>query len=168
MKIELKKVEHLERCSEETNCYAAQVWVDGKHVADVSNEGHGGCDRQHPAKGFTYKDIEALNQRIAAEYPPALVIDGRNIPADLESVCGDLLTDWLLSRDLKRALARQVLFTTAAAPGIRCISRKQKGRTFPLETLIDHVTREHPDATILNTLPFEAALATYRADGRAA
>jgi len=36
-KIELRAIEHIARASEETYCYAAKVYVDGKHVADVSN-----------------------------------------------------------------------------------------------------------------------------------
>jgi hypothetical protein len=45
MKIELRKISFNERMSEETNCYAADLYVDGKKVGEVGNDGHGGCDR---------------------------------------------------------------------------------------------------------------------------
>lgn len=171
MKIELKRVAHMERCSEETNCYAAQVWVDGIHVADVSNDGHGGCDHQHPAKGFTYKDIEALNQRIAAEFPPAFEIEGKPHPADLETVCGDLLTDWLIGKDLKRALGRYVLFIKTAEPGaVFQIPLKQKGRKFTVEQIKTQLLAKHGNdgVLVLNTLQFTDALDIYKREGRPA
>ena len=44
--------------SEETHCYNAVVYVDGKAMIDVSNEGHGGADTQWAIKPFTDQDIE--------------------------------------------------------------------------------------------------------------
>lgn len=41
-RITLKRVEHSERMSQETNCYACDVWLDGKKVADARNDGTGG------------------------------------------------------------------------------------------------------------------------------
>lgn len=43
---ELKKVKHFGAMSRETYCYTAKLYLDGEHVADVENEGHGGCDLQ--------------------------------------------------------------------------------------------------------------------------
>jgi glycine betaine/choline ABC-type transport system substrate-binding protein len=44
MSYELKKVKIVDELSEETMCFSAQIWEDGKHVADVSNRGYGGCN----------------------------------------------------------------------------------------------------------------------------
>lgn len=53
----LKKVKIHDDMSEETMCFSAQLWVDGKHVADVSNKGCGGSNDFYVHKPFTYKDI---------------------------------------------------------------------------------------------------------------
>ena len=45
-KIELKNISHYARGSEETPCYNATVYVNGKKTIEVGNDGHGGCDRQ--------------------------------------------------------------------------------------------------------------------------
>lgn len=43
MKIELKNFKFYERLSEETNCFVADLYVNGVKCASVKNEGHGGC-----------------------------------------------------------------------------------------------------------------------------
>jgi len=51
--LEVKNITHYARGSEETPCYNATVYINGKKAIEVSNDGHGGCDRQH-----TYPEIE--------------------------------------------------------------------------------------------------------------
>jgi hypothetical protein len=46
-KLELKNISHYARGSEETPCYNATVYINGKKAVEVSNDGHGGSDRQH-------------------------------------------------------------------------------------------------------------------------
>ena len=41
MKITLKNVKHYESMSEETDCFEASLYVDGKKVGRVSNRGTG-------------------------------------------------------------------------------------------------------------------------------
>jgi len=43
MKIELKRVSFNERMSEETNCFVADLYINGKKVGECSNDGRGGC-----------------------------------------------------------------------------------------------------------------------------
>ena len=47
MKIELKRVEHAKFASEETECFKANLYVDGKKIATCDNDGHGGPTRVH-------------------------------------------------------------------------------------------------------------------------
>lgn len=170
MKLELRRIEYLARNSEETACYVAQVWVDGKHVADVSNDGHGGCDRQNPANGYTYKDIDALNERCKAEFPPLALGEGKTIPADLDLVCGRKLDEWLEAKavnlQLRRLLRTKAMFTTASMPGIRSIPLKQKGRLYSLGVIVEHIRKLYPDARVLNNLPYDEALAIFDKEGR--
>lgn len=43
MNIELRKFNHNERLSEETNAFAADLYIDGKKVGYAKNDGRGGC-----------------------------------------------------------------------------------------------------------------------------
>lgn len=43
-RVELKNLKFAEFASEETNCYEATVYVDGKRFCIASNQGHGGPD----------------------------------------------------------------------------------------------------------------------------
>ena len=45
MKVELKKVQHFPAGSEETECFTAELWVNGLRRGNVSNDGHGGSHR---------------------------------------------------------------------------------------------------------------------------
>ena len=47
MKIELKKISFNERMSEETNCFVADLYINGKKVGYVKNDGRGGCTDYH-------------------------------------------------------------------------------------------------------------------------
>ena len=44
MKLELKSIKHSAFASHETYCYQANLYVNGKAIAIVSNEVIGGCD----------------------------------------------------------------------------------------------------------------------------
>lgn len=47
-RVELKSYKEVKSFSEETVCFQATVYVDGKKVAEVSNDGKGGPHRWHP------------------------------------------------------------------------------------------------------------------------
>jgi len=46
-KIELKNIKYAAFASEETHCYDATLYLDGKAMFRVGNDGHGGCDAHH-------------------------------------------------------------------------------------------------------------------------
>ena len=48
MKIELKKISFYEKMSEETNCFRAEVYINGKNVGYAKNDGQGGCTWVYP------------------------------------------------------------------------------------------------------------------------
>ena len=47
MKIELKNVKFYESMSEETNCFEADVFINGKKIAYAKNTGQGGSTDYH-------------------------------------------------------------------------------------------------------------------------
>ncbi len=55
-KIILKNLKYAAFASEETSCFSATVYVDGKRLCTARNDGHGGCDSYDslgPPGGFT-------------------------------------------------------------------------------------------------------------------
>ena len=58
VKFELRKIKYFDAMSEETPCFTAEIWEDGKHVANAKNSGHGGCNQiDNIYKVNTYKDV---------------------------------------------------------------------------------------------------------------
>jgi hypothetical protein len=161
--IELKKITVHKGLSEETHAYTAQVWVDGVHVCDASNHGHGGCDMQHPAKGKTHSDIEKLEALIKATFPEektGMVLDGKPFmfQPTLESICADLVTNHLLASDLTRLLKRTVAFEQGGQ--VRSYKGKHIGEA--RAHLVTETLRKHPGAKVLNNMPFAEALKIYK------
>ena len=58
---ELKKIKCFAELSQETEAFTAELWIDGKHVADIKNDGQGGCNDITPRKPFTYNDVAEFN-----------------------------------------------------------------------------------------------------------
>ena len=54
MKITLKNLKVAKFMSQETTCFQATVYVDGKKAGTAENEGHGGCTNVHLDKEFRY------------------------------------------------------------------------------------------------------------------
>jgi hypothetical protein len=164
-KIELRKISYSASLSEETNAYTAQVWVDGVHVCDVSNHGTGGPDEQHPARGKTYADVQALNDYCKATYPKETYNFGGDAKGeyevDLEHLCGQLLTAHLIERDLRRSLKAKVLFTKKGTEGVYQISLKKVAPAqYPQ---FFKIIREKNNADlILNEMPFDQALDVFK------
>lgn len=59
MNFELKKIKYFEQGSQETPCFTAELWENGKLVAYLENNGRGGNNMVHPntKEGLTYKDV---------------------------------------------------------------------------------------------------------------
>lgn len=77
MIIELKNLKTLASLSEETHCYTATIYVDGKPAFQASNRGHGGCDDYRPIAPFTYDVVvTAALTYLAAEHGFEVSSDG--------------------------------------------------------------------------------------------
>ena len=153
MKIELKKISYSKALSEETSAYAAQLWINGKHAADVSNHGQGGPDMVYDKDRTAVAAAEAYIATL-----PAVEAYGMTLPQTLETVCGDLLNDHLLLKDMKRRLKGSLLFVEDG----KLYSSKYKG----VKTLTEaHVVRfkdKHPAVTLLNVIPETEAFNLFK------
>lgn len=153
MKIELKSIEYSAFASHETNCYAANLYVDGRKIGTVGNDGQGGCDHFHGDRAA----FAAADAWCRANLPKWQGIGGEPLDADLELHCGALLENWLAAREMKRTLRGCVLFTDAGDGKLYQVRHRGE-----IERTLAAVATRHPGATILNGLPFAAALTLYR------
>lgn len=159
MDITLKNVKHMASLSEETHCYSADLYVDGMKWGEVSNRGHGGPDDFHGVGGKGWRDIEALNARIAAELPPYTNY-GMTLEQDLEMVCGEIVNQHLVAKDFKRAMRAKVLWLDPAKPGLWGFA-VPKGST--AREVVDRIRRSGAGVGrhYLVDMPESEALAAY-------
>ena len=161
MKLELKNIKHTAWASEETHCYQASLYVDGKPFAIVSNDGHGGCDRDyaHPKFKGDYFDmfryVEAHFKSLP-NTPSEWNEDG--MEQRLEFWCADQVNDWLSARELKKKLKSHVLFQLKYKDGVF------QTKFHPTVTNGEWVINKQAGQTrrILNDLPFDEALAIWK------
>ncbi len=161
MKLELKNIKHTAWASEETHCYQASLYVDGKPFAIVSNDGRGGCDRDYAHPKFKgdyfdmFRSVEAHFKSLPND-PSEWNEDG--MEQCLEFWCADQVNDWLSARELKKKLKSHVLFQLKYKDGVF------QTKFHPTVTKGEWVINKQAGQTrrILNDLPFDEALAIWK------
>lgn len=155
-RIELKNIKHAEFASQETYCYEATLYVDGKRFAKVSNQGHGGCDMQFPIKPITYKDLAKLEKTIAKEYPKygSEYGDGEEYDQNLDMVCGNLVSQWLMDRGIKKSLKKILYVRSDGEKDVWSMSNAAGAKNHG-EAIRQKIKEKFPQAIILNDLPIE-------------
>lgn len=117
MKYELKGIKYAAFASEETACYQAGIYRDGRKVGEVSNDGHGGCNIIHFIDGnqgaesslFKKHCIEWYEAQPSSHTGIAAELDGRyREMSAMESWCGHQLDQYLNARELKRLVKQSV------------------------------------------------------------
>ena len=156
-RITLKNVKHAEFASEETPCYQASVYFDGKRVGTVSNEGHGGCDAEHPTDREAWKEMLAYVATLPDETVELGDGDSFTMQPSLESVCHSLLTQRLIEKDVQNMTRNKVVFFEGDWNGkYRFVPIAKAGTE---ERARQYVARKFPNATIFNDLPREKQVA---------
>lgn len=154
MQIELRNVKYAAFASQETSCFQATVYIDGKRAGEVSNEGHGGPDSISPRELQTRLDeYGASLPKEACDWTDRDTGKAAEISQTAETLIGNALDAWLLQRELKRICKK-------AAYAVN-------GKIYTLKVPYDERVREHlakkyPDAKILNTMPQAEAVALLR------
>ena len=100
MKFELKKVKYYPSMSEETICFEAELYADGKRIGYCKNSGQGGetdvkWDMQNRDK---FLEAEAYCKTL----PPAFVFNERTIANNIVFVVDDLLSEWMKKKEDKK------------------------------------------------------------------
>jgi hypothetical protein len=161
MKIELKNIKYAAFASQETSCYEATIYIDGKKRGTVKNDGYGGSDNVHPWQLANEIDEYAKNLPfMACSFDDPRTGKPAVMAQDHETIFNDLLQAYLLDRDLKRAMSRRILFRregklmeTNAHSAAELKARLGQG---------DLAAKLRAEV-ILNLLPFADASAIYRA-----
>ena len=173
--LEVKNLSHYAKGSEETPCYNATVYINGKKAIEVSNDGHGGCDRQH-----TYPNIEERGLvQLANEWCVKTFGQGSfnytsdgeektcTYDIDLEHHCHDELYKWLDTKQLKKEMKNQYIcidedkvenkqFLVAWKKGTKGNNADDYFKNF-LKTDYPHMVDK-----CLNFLPFDQALKLFK------
>jgi len=160
-RIQLKNIKYAAFASEETHCYSASVYFDGKRVGTVKNDGHGGADYEYiedrdgwDEMGKYIATLDSITETFGGESAYCIIMD-------LEIICGDLVNEWLIDRDLKRALSKKVLFTKVGKDGV--FQSKTAKNKATLDHWITQIDARDDTSQILNCLTLDDAREIYAA-----
>jgi hypothetical protein len=153
LRLELKAIKHSAFASQETYCYTAKLYVNGKAVAVVGNKGHGGCDDVHPING-NFEDYRNTMKAVYKHfYDMPEVKDEKlnfSMQPDFELWCGEQVTNFLYAKDLKRMLKTKTVVTKDG----KCFTLARKDE----KTMM---MAEGDGYKVLNRLTFDEALTEY-------
>jgi hypothetical protein len=165
-RVTIKNLKTMSSLSEETLCFTATVYVDGKKFAQASNRGHGGCTDFSPVRGGPdFSKIRAVEVEFGKALPP-MVLDGKEYPNSLENVVDELTCKMFDEQEqmklVRRELNKFVLVEDKATGTLKCWTRKHKGADIT-DRIFAHVEAKYPGFAVLNKLPISESMAIYAA-----
>ena len=172
MNLEMKSIKHFASGSEETYCYTATVYLDGKPFADVGNDGQGGCDRvpPHDKTPFTkvqgawrekFQEIEEYFASLPKTDVGKYEWSPEGFDQTFEYWCADQVSNFLSKKDMKRLLNRCLVAQIKEDGEFKVVQwNKPKGK--PDWLLKDLIMQDYKEVTILNDLPEADALDIWR------
>jgi hypothetical protein len=101
MNVQLKSIKHFPSMSDETEAFNAAIWMNGKKVGTVSNQGCGGPNDWH----FTDKGLEMELKKHIDQMPPESVTfcgETHEIKMDMDQFFTNLLADYLKAKETAR------------------------------------------------------------------
>lgn len=110
MKIEVKNIKFYEKLSEETNCFTADVFINGTKVAYAKNDGQGGSTFYRPYD-IKYRQLLEEAEAYAKTLPEkstTLLGDTFTYKQTLDSLIDDACTDKILEQSKKKFEAKKV------------------------------------------------------------
>lgn len=167
-RITLKNIKYAAFASQETHCYEATIYFDGKKVGHVSNEGHGGCDDDRATDDKGWAEMLAFIKTLPREpwgfdAPKDWSTEKKadhllGMETDLEIICCDLVGDHLVARDLRRDMKKSLIYIengeaySSGFKGVRKLEQKH----------IDWFKNKYPNRMLLNCLAFDEAFKVYK------
>jgi len=169
MKVELKKFKFHPDMTDETNCFSAEVYIDGVRAMHASNSGTGGCNELHDIVRGSFERLRAYCKTLppvncAGPGEPASMLD-----MDVDLFIGQLVESLIMEKELKRHrtklakdLKTKIMFTrNDGKPGIWQIKLGpgqswEKLKAHPTALSKFRETKPYVDV-ILNDIPEEQA-----------
>lgn len=140
MKIELKNIKFSETFSEETNCFNADLYIDGKKVGYTKNQGRGGNTSYN-----SYPDTKNENRDIIIKVEqycktlPKIDFSGFSIDSNLESQIDNIFEQWLNVKDeAKNAKRLQKDFSKGICVGTALVYTITSWKKFTLDEILKH------------------------------
>ena len=127
-RITLKSIKHTEWASQETHCFQAVIYLDGKRALNVENDGRGACNNYWGIKNQTKsEELEMLTK--CTKYGADFIKENRDLTMEVDGETIDMsdmpdseLLDWLIAdlvnehlclKEMKRCLKSKItLFDT--------------------------------------------------------
>ena len=118
--IELKNIKFNAHFSRETHCFTATVYLDGKAVMKVENDGNGGAHNYYPVHGQSKESFramldeacdsayESLDDSVREEYKSLLINNPYAKSTALEWVITELLNEHLCLKDMRKTLKSKI------------------------------------------------------------
>ena len=155
-KIELKNLKHSDFASQETYCFEASVYIDGKKAGTVSNQGCGGCHSYHPN---TLYHILAKEAAKLPHHEWRLNEEVLSVAPDADTIISELVTEALTAKDLKSGMRRRILFV--GDNGEIFETKSVEAAVLAAQLKRADIYERLKTKTILNLLPFPEALSIY-------
>jgi hypothetical protein len=155
-KIELKNLKHSDFASQETYCFEASVYIDGKKAGTVSNQGCGGCHSYHPN---TLYQILAKEAAKLPHHEWRLNDQVLSVAPDADTIISELVTEALTAKDLKSGMRRRILFV--GDDGSVYETQAMTAAALAVQLVRKDLYEALKTKTILNLLPFPEALSIY-------
>lgn len=155
-KIELKNLKYSEFASQETYCFEASVYIDGKKAGTVSNQGCGGCHSYHPN---TLYHILAKEAAKLPHHEWRLNEEVLSVAPDADTIISELVTEALTAKDLKSGMRRRILFV--GEDGSVFETQAMTAAALAVQLVRKDLYEKLKTKTILNLLPFPEALSIY-------
>jgi len=148
MKIELKNIKRAEFQSEETHCFQASVYIDGKAAGTVRNSGHGGPNEYHPHE--LWERLEAF----AKKQPP---VDYQTIELfkDADWVINDVLEAELIRKDMKAKMRQRILLWDAQKKELYQTNKIPNLTEKMVRDYAERMKKERPEVEVMNLMPLD-------------
>lgn len=156
--------------------FNATLCLDGKPVADVIDDGSGGCMNFHwkdhknrvstTIIGYDGKPLQVMltveeaKLQAYVETLPPIEFNGSSLRVDADMFIGELVEDLQTEKEVKKLLKVPTI-VEGKGKGF-CIQFKKSVLD---QGLRDYVKKTYPTAIFLNDLPFADAVKAYKAAG---
>ena len=153
--LELKSVKFFAQMSEETLCFHANVYWKGKKIGTIKNAGHGGeCeDWADLDKREQWAEMEAWIDTLPERQVNFEGSKPFSYPESVDTLCNDLVTDFLYRRDFKKLCNKWVYFKDGDFTATYSI---KKSPHYGVEQVRQHLSAKvDGECILINDLTFE-------------